>query len=469
MILRIFFIWIFFISITGNSQTLIGTSYSPDATANHNQRKIVRDSAEKIFVVFVDTFNLENVIKGVWLNIETGDWSSELMICSGFNPTISISEEGTKHLVYESNDSLTRIMYINSENFIDWGTPVELSNSLLVSRLPVADVDSSGNLNILWIQENEDMTESLIYRNVLNGTLSDPITVTTKSEIIDIAIANHLDYYDDNLYFAIQFDGDSLHFFRTDNAFSFLDTLIEDKGSMPGITYNSVAGGYGDESLRVLYLNSSSQIVEGEILTYYDEIFFETMAYENVDVICVDDLIPCIGYSFIMLKSGVLYHVFSYGTDLGLRYELDTIDSNPINPSIAYKRFSFDCIDYIWMEDNGDGYNIFYKRDEKHIWLGVKDVKETDVFSISGYPNPFTDKINIEIRTDEKNHPVVKVMNTSGQYIRLLDIRLTHEGKYCYEWDGTDQKGKKVDSGTYIITCLSEKIKTSRKVLFVNK
>jgi len=38
-----------------SAQTLIATSNYTHATANHNQRKIVRDKADNVYVVFVDS------------------------------------------------------------------------------------------------------------------------------------------------------------------------------------------------------------------------------------------------------------------------------------------------------------------------------------------------------------------------------------------------------------------------------
>ena len=42
------------------AQTLIATSKHPEATANHNQRKIVRDTADNIYVVYQNI--LSNVV-----------------------------------------------------------------------------------------------------------------------------------------------------------------------------------------------------------------------------------------------------------------------------------------------------------------------------------------------------------------------------------------------------------------------
>src|ERR1039457_635836 len=83
-----------------HAQTLIATSSNPQATANQNQRKIVRDTSDNIFVVFEDTYNQQNIIKGVMYSKSAGQWSTPATIRNGQNPTLSISQDGEIHLLY---------------------------------------------------------------------------------------------------------------------------------------------------------------------------------------------------------------------------------------------------------------------------------------------------------------------------------------------------------------------------------
>ena len=224
--------------INANAQTLIARTSNPEATANHNQRKIVRDLSENIYVVFTDSLNQESVIKGVKYEKSTGLWNNASYLFTGKNPTLSISKDGEIHIIYESNDSLSRILYANTYDFFIWTPSIILSDTLVVSTLPVADVDSSGKINVFWIERNDSLNNSLIYTNILNDTLAKRNCITTKNEILDIAIANHLQYSNNNLFFAIQFNLDSILFFRsTDNMASF-DTVFEAIGSHPCITLN---------------------------------------------------------------------------------------------------------------------------------------------------------------------------------------------------------------------------------------
>ena len=82
------------------AQTLIATSNHPEATANHNQRKIVRDSNDNIYVVFVDTNNQESVIKGVMYDNIAGQWNNAFEIINGQNPTLSINFNSINKIMY---------------------------------------------------------------------------------------------------------------------------------------------------------------------------------------------------------------------------------------------------------------------------------------------------------------------------------------------------------------------------------
>jgi len=454
------------------SQTLIGTSYNPEATANHNQRKIVRDSFENIYIVFTDTANQESIIKGVKYETSSGLWDNATVLFSGNNPTLAIGKNGKIHLTYESNDSISRIIHTSTYDLNVW-TPLDcISDSSIVSTLPVSDVNSSGKLNVFWIEKNGIIDNSLIYANVINDTLSQRVSIVTKNEINDVAIANHLQYINDELIFAIQYNVDSILFLRTDNNMFSIDTLYEAIGSQPCITYNSFFDvTYPDNMARFLYIDNSGNLIEIEYDVSRNTSYSSQLLPNTIDYVCIDDLAPPIGYSYLFLKNDNLYHGFSYGmTYWGWSTFLDTIMSNPINPSIAYKTFNFFNIDYIWMENAGSYYNIYYKRDPKHIWLGISDIENDKGFSITGYPNPFSELLTIKLSiSDSEKSPIIKIYNSYAQLVEVLEPISISDKDYEYQWDGFSQNGEKVNTGIYLITCVVGNKTTVRKVAYISK
>ena len=468
--IKYFIYTILFLSVNNVfAQTLIAVSNHPEATANHNQRKIVRDTSNNIYVVFMDTANQKNVIKGVMYDTITQQWSTPTIITEGSNPTISISKNEKIHLVFESNDSISKILYISSTDFLNWTPCIIISDTSLINELPVADIDSSGNLNVLWIQHNNNFTKSLIYACVNGDSLLDRKQITTKNDINDIAIANHLQYYTNDLFFAIQFTQDSLQFLKTTDNMVTFDTIYSAIGSQPCITYNSsYPENYLSESLfRFLFIDQNSQLTEIEA-DQWNNIYQKQISTDTVDYVCIDDVAPPIGYSFLFKSNGNLYHGFSYGAEWNWSTILDTITNTTLHPSIAYKHFNPGYVDFIWMEDNGNGYNIFYKRDTKYTWVGIKDYEEGKGFSITGYPNPFSEKLSINVSVEnQKEIPIIEIYNLKFQLVNTLKVNHSSAKEFSYEWDATNKNGKKVTQGTYFILCSVGKIRTARKVVYI--
>ncbi len=454
--------------INTNAQTLIATTNSPNATANHNQRKIVRNLDDDVFIVFVDTINGENIIKGVIFDRATAQWSNPTFITYGNNPTLSVNHiyTSTINLVYETNDSISKIKHMSSNNFINWFSNHIISDTTLPCKHPISDIDANGFLNVFWIQENNSLNESVVYANIYNESILSRQVITTKTEIKDIAIANHLQYFTNDLFFAIQFNQDSLVFLKTTDNMLTYDSVYKTIGSEPGMTYNSTYSSGSESILRMQYLNINSRLIEIALYPPYNTFNSYQLSTDSVYNICVDNIAPAIGYSYLFMHNGNLYHGFSYAVGFSNTIILDTISGNITNPSIAYKRFNFEFVDFIWMEDNGNGYNIYHKRDEKHIWLGITDNEEEKGFSIEGYPNPFTKKINISVKVKTPNDsPIIKIYNSKSQLIKILKPESSLDGNYSYIWHAIDENNNKISEGIYVIMCTVGNKETARKIV----
>jgi len=120
------------------AQTLIATSFHPQATANHNQRKVVRVS-DQAFVVFEDSNHFSNnninIIRGVqgFVAVDTSVWANPFDLVAGRSPTLTVYPEGNFFLVYETNDFLTRIGVITSNDFINWSSQMIISDTAYIS------------------------------------------------------------------------------------------------------------------------------------------------------------------------------------------------------------------------------------------------------------------------------------------------------------------------------------------------
>ena len=92
-------------------------------------------------------------------------------------------------------------------------------------------------------------------------------------------------------------------------------------GSQPCISFNTwwiMETG----SARFLYINPQQKLCEVEAFeddSWQIQSPIVMPLQEVIENVCIDDLMPPIGYSFLTLGGGKLKHNFSYGSDWGDR------------------------------------------------------------------------------------------------------------------------------------------------------
>ncbi|HLG94327.1 MAG TPA: FlgD immunoglobulin-like domain containing protein, partial [candidate division Zixibacteria bacterium] len=66
------------------------------------------------------------------------------------------------------------------------------------------------------------------------------------------------------------------------------------------------------------------------------------------------------------------------------------------------------------------------------------------------YPNPFNPTTTIEYALPKAVKVEIKIFNILAQVVRTLVDEQKEAGYHQAVWDGTDQKGRPVSSGTYV-------------------
>lgn len=106
-----------------------------------------------------------------------------------------------------------------------------------------------------------------------------------------------------------------------------------------------------------------------------------------------------------------------------------------------------------WMDDNGK-YMLRPVRDEDII-SGITGVGDTtpQVLPAGGFvgasPNPFNPRTTIEFVLTRPNLAQLNIYNLRGQLVRSLVNGHLEAGTYPVVWDGTDDSGNRMGSGTY--------------------
>jgi Ca-activated chloride channel family protein len=85
---------------------------------------------------------------------------------------------------------------------------------------------------------------------------------------------------------------------------------------------------------------------------------------------------------------------------------------------------------------------------------------------LGNFPNPFNPStaIRFELKEELKGPVFIKIYNIKGQLVRTLGLHVNHKGIYEIVWDGMDQTGNLVSSGSYFYTLIFDNYLLSGKM-----
>lgn len=443
----------FGILASATSQTLIATSRSQDATKNHNQRKIVRDYNHHVFVFYQDVINDTNSIYFVRYDSLTSSWSQPEFVTNGTSPAVGIDPYmDTIFLAYQTDELNSRIMLMKKFPDGGWDSPEQISLAdSLPNVMPVADVENWGSMIVSWIEKGISADKVQLYRN------GEVIEIYSDTSITDFSMATSLAItMEQNIFFALEKNGSHVNYFLFKN--NSLSSIADSDGNLPCQSIGSYAPGAIYSTVeRIIYKDDNDDIMMNSIEIYGNN-FNSWGTYTLIDGpvtnVLIDDVLMPIGFSFLFVKNDVLYHAFS-GHDFTPNVTIiDQLGNNPFNPSIAYKHFSAMVVDFVWMEDVGDNeYNIYYKRSNKIAYtIGIDENDHPEGLSLRGSPNPFTNRILLKVYTVSEEVPVMKLYDLRGSVVKTLNGIISGDHEFTFEWNGRNESGVEVKSGTYIVT-----------------
>jgi photosystem II stability/assembly factor-like uncharacterized protein len=99
--------------------------------------------------------------------------------------------------------------------------------------------------------------------------------------------------------------------------------------------------------------------------------------------------------------------------------------------------------------------------------MNIKDVDPVRSGSINCYPNPFTEESTIKYRISVPGNVKLEIYSNTGQKIRTLVNEAKTLGEYSVSWNGKNEQGQVVLSGTYLEILKTEKFIQTAKILFV--
>lgn len=87
--------------------------------------------------------------------------------------------------------------------------------------------------------------------------------------------------------------------------------------------------------------------------------------------------------------------------------------------------------------------------------------------AMSCYPNPFSDRSTISIKSSEPGFSKLNIYNIKGQLIRSYGNSSKSSGDHTFQWDGRDNSGNQVSGGIYFIKVQSGQRTANSKILYM--
>jgi hypothetical protein len=194
--------------------------------------------------------------------------------------------------------------------------------------------------------------------------------------------------------------------------------------------------------------------------------FASNMVSADIDNDGTDEVLLCIDQHLLVFKSKKK------------EYELYFIKRNELlNQNSAY--YSATAADF-----NGDNFpeivismdqiennlfRIFSKIYKKTSTLDVldNDPQPNNYYLSEAYPNPFNPSTSIKFNIPEKENVIIKVYDLLGKEVKTLLNENLRSGVHQLTWDGTDNNGNRVSSGTYLINIIAGDFNKSIKTILV--
>lgn len=109
-------------------------------------------------------------------------------------------------------------------------------------------------------------------------------------------------------------------------------------------------------------------------------------------------------------------------------------------------------------------YKVVIKVDSDLI-SGLAENRVNSSFITSVSPNPFSNETKITFSINEETHCRMIVSNVNGQAVKVLADENMASGSHEIRWNGTDDRGNRVQSGIYLVKLITERGVDFRKLV----
>ena len=86
---------------------------------------------------------------------------------------------------------------------------------------------------------------------------------------------------------------------------------------------------------------------------------------------------------------------------------------------------------------------------------------------VGNYPNPFNPSTEIRLVVANREHVSVSILDVQGRLVRTLADEVMDPGARSVIWDGQDDAGRGVASGSYVVRLQTDSVVDSRTVVLL--
>lgn len=99
--------------------------------------------------------------------------------------------------------------------------------------------------------------------------------------------------------------------------------------------------------------------------------------------------------------------------------------------------------------------------------LGAEEVISEYISNVTVSPNPASRNANIRFSMAQPGQVKITIFNIVGQKVRQLTDQNMNAGIQTLSWNGCDDQGKQLSSGSYIIEIITPSEKINKTVIFI--
>lgn len=192
--------------------------------------------------------------------------------------------------------------------------------------------------------------------------------------------------------------------------------------------------------------------VSGE---YAGELFSNKISIEKEDAVEADSITKkvWIGNEIIELEKSATYH--SYGI-------INEIIDKSLENRILTRYTAFLCLEPGMLDE-------FNENEETNEQTTEAEKISTPDSEINIYPNPFRDRVNIEITFSEetdRSQIKLEIYDLFGKLIKTFDAdQYDNLSEIKIQWDATNQNGIRLPEGTYLFVCTTPNGRISKRLV----